>query len=239
MRTCFIVSPIGNEGTEIRNRADKLFKFIIKPVCEKCDFEAVRVDQLNNSDSITNTIIEQLSSAELVIADITGHNPNVFYEMGYRACLNKPIIHLRMKGEQIPFDIASIRTFDYDFELENVEEIKDRLVQTINSFSIEERGNENEETIIAENSNSGLASVLQILYGIQDSISDLREEIKTKDTETLQAVMKTSLDNASANVDSTDTAMMKILLPELLKNPQSLKGLMDMANVFENKEKGK
>lgn len=236
MRICFIVSPIGNESTEIRNRADKLFKFIVKPVCEKCNFEAVRVDQLNNSDSITNTIIEQLSSAELVIADITGHNPNVFYEMGYRACLKKPIIHLRMKGEQIPFDIASIRTFDYDFELEHVEEIKDRLVQTINSFSIEERDNESEETTIAENSNSGIASMLQILYSIQDSISDLREEIKAKDTETLQAMMKTSLDNASANVDSIDTAMIKILLPELLKNPQSLKNLMDMANISKNKE---
>lgn len=239
MRICFIVSPIGNESTEIRNRADKLFKFIVKPVCEKCNFEAVRVDQLNNSDSITNTIIEQLSSAELVIADITGHNPNVFYEMGYRACLKKPIIHLRMKGEQIPFDIASIRTFDYDFELEHVEEIKDRLVQTINSFSIEERDNESEETTIAENSNSGIASMLQILYSIQDSISDLCEEIKAKDTETLQAMMKTSLDNASANVDSIDTAMIKILLPELLKNPQSLKNLMDMANISKNKEEDK
>lgn len=237
MKTCFIVSPIGNEGTDVRSTADKLFKFIIKPVCEKCDFEPVRVDQLNNSDSITNTIIEKLALSELVIADITGHNPNVFYEMGYRSCLKKPIIHLRMKGEQIPFDIASIRTFDYDFELENVEEIKDRLVQTINSFSIKEDGVDNQEINITDNTNSSIASVLQVLYNIQDSISELRDEIKAKDNETLQAVMKTSLDNAASNVDNADTAMMKILLPELIKNPNSLKGLMDMANMMENKGK--
>lgn len=239
MKTCFIVSAIGDEGSEIRNRADKLFKFIIKPVCEKCDFEAVRVDQLNNSDSITNTIIEQLLSAELVIADITGHNPNVFYEMGYRASLQKPIIHLRMKDEQIPFDIASIRTFDYNFELENVEEIKDRLIQTINSFSFEERGNRNEEIMNTENGNNGIASILQILYNIQDSIFNLRNEIKSKDTEMLQAAIKTSLDNAATNVDSTDTAIMKAVFPEIIKNPGSFKEFMEVAATFENKQKEK
>ena len=100
---CFIVSPIGAEGTDIRKRADQLFRHIISPVCEKCGFEAIRVDQLNQVDTITQTIVDALNTYELVIADITGHNPNVFFEMGYRASTGKPIIHLKQKDEKIGF----------------------------------------------------------------------------------------------------------------------------------------
>jgi len=235
MKSCFIISPIGDEGSEIRERADRLYKFILKPVCEKCGFEVLRADKINTSDSITDTIIDNLKKAELVIADITGHNPNVFYEMGYRACLNKPLIHLKMKDEKIPFDISTIRTFDYDFEIETVEELKERLVQTISSFSIVPNDDEISGGEVIDNTNEGIATILQILYGIQDIIGELRQEIKNKDSEAIQAVMKTSLDNASANVESADTTMMKILLPELLKNPETIKNLMELSKFTEEK----
>ena len=114
MKKCFVVSPIGQDGSEIRSNADKLFKYVIKPVCEDCDFDAIRVDQLNDANSITQTILEQLDSADLVIADMTGHNPNVFYEMGYRSRTKKPMIHLKKKGELLPFDVNTIRTLEYD-----------------------------------------------------------------------------------------------------------------------------
>lgn len=95
MKECFIVSPIGNDDSEIRKRANQLLNHIIKPVCAQLEFEVIRVDQINASDSINQTIIEKLSESELVIADITDHNPNVFYEIGYRYRTNKPMIHLR------------------------------------------------------------------------------------------------------------------------------------------------
>ena len=142
MKTCFVVSPIGETDSEIRSNADKLFKYIISPVCESCGFEPVRVDQINDSDSITQTIIDKLLSSELVIADISGHNPNVFFEMGYRKCTDKPIIHLKKKGETIPFDVNTVRTFEYDLtDLDNVEETKKRLEQTIGTFSFENKTN--------------------------------------------------------------------------------------------------
>ena len=141
MKTCFVVSPIGDVGSEIRINADKLFKYIISPVCKSCGFEPVRVDQINDSDSITQTIIDKLLSSELVIADISGHNPNVFFLFGYRKCTDKPIIHLKKKGESIPFDVNTVRTFEYDLtDLDNVEETKKRLEQTIETFSFETLG---------------------------------------------------------------------------------------------------
>lgn len=236
MKTCFVVFPIGETDSEIRSNADKLFKYIISPVCESCGFEPVRVDQINDSDSITQTIIDKLLSSELVIADISGHNPNVFFEMGYRKCTDKPIIHLKKKGETIPFDVNTVRTFEYDLtDLDNVEETKKRLEQTIGTFSFENKTNalgQDEEN----NKQLFFQSILTMLYQIQDSITELKEQINKKDTETIQAIMQTSLNNAQKE-ESTDVVMMKTLLPELIKNPKLFQNLMQFAEMTNKPKK--
>ena len=236
MKTCFVVSPIGETDSEIRSNADKLFKYIISPVCESCGFEPVRVDQINDSDSITQTIIDKLLSSELVIADISGHNPNVFFEMGYRKCTDKPIIHLKKKGETIPFDVNTVRTFEYDLtDLDNVEETKKRLEQTIGTFSFENKTNalgQDEEN----NKQLFFQSILTMLYQIQDSITELKEQINKKDTETIQAIMQTSLNNAQKE-ESTDVVMMKTLLPELIKIPKLFQNLMQFAEMTNKPKK--
>ena len=236
MKTCFVVSPIGETDSEIRSNADKLFKYIISPVCESCGFEPVRVDQINDSDSITQTIIDKLLSSGLVIADISGHNPNVFFEMGYRKCTDKPIIHLKKKGETIPFDVNTVRTFEYDLtDLDNVEETKKRLEQTIGTFSFENKTNalgQDEEN----NKQLFFQSILTMLYQIQDSITELKEQINKKDTETIQAIMQTSLNNAQKE-ESTDVVMMKTLLPELIKNPKLFQNLMQFAEMTNKPKK--
>ena len=218
IKTCFVVSPIGEPGSETRSNADKLFKYIISPVCKNCGFEAVRVDQINDSDSITQTIIDRLFSSELVIADISGHNPNVFFEMGYRKCTDKPIIHLKKKGEMIPFDVNTVRTFEYDLtDLDNVEETKKRLEQTIATFSFENQANTSrldEE----ENQLSLLQGILAILYQIQDSITELKEQLTKKE-------------------DSADSMMTQMLLSELIKAPESLNHLMQITETANKPKK--
>ena len=165
----------------------------------------------------------------------SGHNPNVFYEMGYRKCTGKPIIHLKGKGENIPFDVNTIRTFEYDLtDLDSVESIKERLQQTISAFSFE-TADESEETPNGKNENS-FSGLLPILYQIQDSISELKAEISKKDNETLQTIMQTSLNNA-AKTESADAIMMKVLLPELLRNPESFSNLMKIAEMSNSSKK--
>ena len=236
MKTCFVVSPIGDVGSAIRINADKLFKYIISPVCKSCGFEPVRVDQINDSDSITQTIIDKLLSSELVIADISGHNPNVFYEMGYRKCTDKPIIHLKKQGESIPFDVNTVRTFEYDLtDLDNVEETKKRLEQTIETFSFENQDDtlgQDEEA----NKQTFTQGILTMLYQIQDSITELKEQVNKKDTETIQAIMQTSLNNVKKE-ESADAIMMKMLLPELIKNPESFKNLIQIAEIANKSKK--
>ena len=237
MRKCFVISPIGDEGSEVRKRADQVFKYIIAPVCDETGFEPIRADKLNQPDSITQTIIDYLLNSEIVIADITGHNPNAFYEMGYRASTGKPIIHLKGKNEGIPFDIAGIRAFDYDLsDLDSVEEIKSRLVKTISALSFEEPTSQNENgEVTYKETNSDVSQLISILYEIQDDISQLKNEVHDKDTETIQAIVKASM--PTAPVEDPNTAIMKAVLPELLKNPNSMKALIEFSEAANKKKK--
>lgn len=236
MRKCFVISPIGNDGSEARKRAEQVFKYIIAPVCGEMEFEPIRVDKLNQSDVITQTIIDYLVKSELVIADITGHNPNAFYEMGFRASTGKPIIHLRGKNERIPFDIAGIRAFDYDLsDLDSVEEVKTRLIKTIGALSFDIQSNQgNEECVGIREINNDVSQLVSILYEIQDEISRLKNEIHSKDTEIIEAIIKAS--TPTVPVEDPNTAIMKALLPELLRNPNSMKALIELSEV-ENKKK--
>lgn len=132
--TCFVVSPIGKEGSDIRKNADYLFKFILKPICDMCELECIRCDHIQQSDVITSTIIDHLKNSELVIADMTGHNPNVFYEIGFRYAINKPIIQMITKKESIPFDLGATRTIDYDLQdLADVDKVRETLKNFINN----------------------------------------------------------------------------------------------------------
>lgn len=228
MKKCFVVSPIGDDGSDVRKRADQLFKHIIEPVCKECEFEAVRVDKINKADTITSTIIDHLKTAELVIADISGHNPNVFYEMGCRMATGKPIIHLREKGESLPFDIAGIRAIDYDLkDLDVVSEVKERLCKTIVSFDIKESDGEEHTSGSNENVN-----IIPLLFSIQDQLVQMKDEIHANNKEMIETIIKAA--QSQAPVEDSTTAMIKILLPELIKNPDSMKSLVEISEMAKN-----
>lgn len=108
-----MISPIGDEDSEIREEADALL-WVIKSALEKFSFEVLRVDQIARSAVITNEIIQLIQESELCVIVLTNHNPNVFYEAGRRHETGRPFIQLIRKGEDLPFDVASIRTIIYE-----------------------------------------------------------------------------------------------------------------------------
>lgn len=112
-KKCFVISPIGDENSEIRKESDALL-WVTRSALEKFDFEVIRVDQIARSTTITNEIIQLIQESELCLIVLTGHNPNVFYEAGRRHETGRPFIQLIRKGESLPFDVASIRTIIYD-----------------------------------------------------------------------------------------------------------------------------
>ena len=228
-RKCFVVSPIGDDGSDIRKNADQLFNHIIKPVCEQCGFCAIRIDHKNTPDSITQDILDSLDRYELVIADLTGQNPNVFFEIGYRASTGKPVIHLKRRGEKIPFDVSSIRTFDYDLtDLDVVAETRERLEKAILSFAYEDDSDEIEEMEGGEGS-----KIISILNAITYKLDILSQDIRKKDYENIKAVIE-AYNGMQPASESMETQMLKILLPELIRNPKAADSLIKISEKFQN-----
>lgn len=122
-KKAFVVSPIGAPGTDVHRNASYALKYIYKAALPAPEWDVHRADEGESPDSIGQHVIRKLSEADLVIADLTGHNPNVFYELAIAHGWRKPVVHLIAKGETIPFDIVDQRTIFYDItDLASVEQ---------------------------------------------------------------------------------------------------------------------
>lgn len=117
---CFVISPIGEEDSEIRRHADNVLHCIIRPALQECDVYAFRADEMEKPGQITPQMIKAIVDSELCVVLLTGHNPNVFYELAIAQAAKRPIVLLIQKGEQIPFDIKDYRTVYYDLEPRNI-----------------------------------------------------------------------------------------------------------------------
>ncbi len=89
-RTCFLIAPIGPAGSEVRERSELVFTHIVRPAAEASGYELVRADQINVPGPITGQIVRLLLDVEVVVADISGLNPNVMYELGIRHAADDP-----------------------------------------------------------------------------------------------------------------------------------------------------
>ena len=133
-KVCFIISAIGESGTPTRERADKVYKYLIAPVCEDLGYKPIRVDHVNAVDNINETIINYLKTAHMVIADMTEHILNAFYELGFRQALELPLVPIIESGGKLPFDVMMTRTTFYDTDVSKIEESKVDLKSKMQSF---------------------------------------------------------------------------------------------------------
>lgn len=109
LKSCFVVAPIGKAGSDIRKRSDLIFKHVIKPAVNRFGYVPVRADQIAEPGLITNQVIQRVVQDPLIVADLSGGNPNVFYELALRHALRKPVVLLADAEQVIPFDIAGAR----------------------------------------------------------------------------------------------------------------------------------
>lgn len=96
---CYILMPFSKEYEEI-------YELSIKPACSMEDVYCERADETQESGIIIDRIYNQISKADLVIAEMTGENPNVFYEVGYAHALGKRVVLIAQDADAIPFDLA-------------------------------------------------------------------------------------------------------------------------------------
>lgn len=131
-KTCFVIMPFGSSSPELKKKFDGVYKGIIVPAVQEAGYEPIREDISATPGSIPKSIIKKLAESQMVIADLTGINPNVFYELGIRHVFSKSGTVLMInKGETIPFDNASHRVIQYTNELADLDDIHQQVTTAI------------------------------------------------------------------------------------------------------------
>lgn len=136
-RRCFVVTPIGDANTATRRAADGVVSSVIRPVLIELGFQVLVPHEMANPGSITIQVIEQLLAADLVVANLTGLNPNVMYELAVRHAARKPVVILAQYGTQLPFDVATERTLLYTDDMQGVDDLRPRLKIAVQSAAEE------------------------------------------------------------------------------------------------------
>jgi len=141
-RTCFIVMPIGDQdvsgervsAADLKRRYDDL----IKEALLRADptLEITRADDVAIPGTITSDILTRIMHSDVVVADVTFPNPNVFYELGLRhSCRIGTIIIRDKDGPKVPFDIAHLRHIEYENSPTGLKELAQKLKHVLDHFA--------------------------------------------------------------------------------------------------------
>lgn len=108
-QTCFIMMPL-------RALFQAEYESVIRPAVEEMGLSCVRGDEIYSKPTIVDDIWRSIRSSRLVIAELTGKNPNVFYEVGLAQAIGKPVIILTRDEADVPFDLKALRYLYYDVQ---------------------------------------------------------------------------------------------------------------------------
>jgi hypothetical protein len=121
----FVLSPFGDPF-------DSYYDQITRPSIEQAGFRALRADQIFGTNHVVTDIWQSIQEAKIVVAEMTGKNANVLYEVGLCHAIGKPVVMITQTMDDVPFDLRSIRCITYSTTEPgwNIE-LKSKLCQTL------------------------------------------------------------------------------------------------------------
>ncbi|MFC1573270.1 hypothetical protein ACFL6M_06695 [Candidatus Eisenbacteria bacterium] len=135
--SCFVIGPIGDRladpGTaerQVYEDAIQVWEKVILPACEAAGLKPLRADHISRTGEIVDQVCRHLRDADVVIADLTGANPNVMYELGLRHTINRPTIQIG-ESARLPFDVSAIRTLRFKRSESGFIDARDQLGEAI------------------------------------------------------------------------------------------------------------
>jgi nucleoside 2-deoxyribosyltransferase len=117
-KTCFVVMPF-------QRKLENVYKKIARALTEE-GWKVHRGDEIVQPRRITDAILEGILTSDLVVADLTGNNPNVFYELGFADAIGRNVIMLTQE-ERMPFDVAAYRAIFYKSTTDGLREMDRKL----------------------------------------------------------------------------------------------------------------
>jgi len=104
---CFVLTPLKDPFNEY-------YRQILVPAIEAAGFQPIRADEIYGTRSIIDDIFKEIREAAVLVADVTGKNPNVNYELGVAHALERPAVIISQSIDDIPFDYRHLRAIMYD-----------------------------------------------------------------------------------------------------------------------------
>lgn len=164
--SCLIISPFGEWFDEYND-------LIYKPAIVKAGLRSVRADDLYKTGSIVNDIWELTKTAKILLADLSGKNPNVFYELGLAHAIAKPVVLITDNIDDIPFDLRTLRVIPYD---KNSGDWGEDLRKSITT-AIKETLSQPGTSILATFLHSQPAASVKRIPSEEKKVLELRQEI--------------------------------------------------------------
>jgi len=131
-KSIFVIMPFSSTNSHKEEEWTEIYEEIFKPAIEDCDYLCERA--IPSTGSLIKSIIEKLKNSNIVLADITDRNPNVFYELGVRHCLNKRTIIVSQKEEDIPSDLKGYWSVIYGVMPKGVSKFKNDIRRIISEI---------------------------------------------------------------------------------------------------------
>jgi len=125
-RLCFVLMPF-------REPFYRIYEDHIKPTLEAAGLQVIKADDLFTPTAIIEDIWEYINRSRLLVADVTGRNPNVFYELGIAHTVGKDAIILTQDENDIPFDLRHLRHFRYTDNEEGWEALRRTLAKAVDA----------------------------------------------------------------------------------------------------------
>lgn len=126
---CFVLMPFERKLTEIYER------YVKTVVAGQCGLVCERADDLNKPNVVMKDVWERINRARVIVADLTRHNANVFYELGLAHAIGKQVVLIaqRERGKRalLPFDVSGVRTIVYDDTPSGYEKLSETLVRFV------------------------------------------------------------------------------------------------------------
>jgi nucleoside 2-deoxyribosyltransferase len=129
---CFVMMPFSN-------RFDEVYRNLIAPVVRDNGLSVLRADEMAGPGFVLEQIRSAIQQSRLCIADLTGNNPNVLYEVGYAQAFDKPLILIAEEASRLPFDVAHQRVITYGAQLEESQvKLNSAISQVLSENRMEE-----------------------------------------------------------------------------------------------------